>query len=139
MMMRLFFLLFVSLVVCSAPAAAQSIGYAGAIDRLAVGCGKDIDRYCKSVNLGGGRVMQCLAQNQGKISPTCRTTIGEVGVLLQRRVDARANVMRICDIDLRRLCAGIVEGDGNLLSCFMKVEQNASAACRQAVTDAGYR
>jgi hypothetical protein len=39
---------------------AQTVGYAEAVDRLAAACGKDIARLCKQVNLGGGRIQQCL-------------------------------------------------------------------------------
>lgn len=127
------------LVAGAGPATAQTIGYAQAIDRLAVACGKDIGQYCKTVNLGGGRVQQCLSQNQAKVSPGCRTTQTEVMALLQKRAAARNYVLQACDIDMRRLCPGVQPGDGNLLECFFKAEQRASAQCRQAVTDAGYR
>src|SRR5262245_47888422 len=82
------------------PCIAQTIGYAQAIDRLAVSCGKDIDRYCRTANLGGGRVQQCLVQNQSKISAACRTTIAEVRTLLEQRAEARANLMKLCDADI---------------------------------------
>ncbi len=121
------------------PSVAQTIGYAQAIDRLAVACGKDIDQYCKNVNLGGGRVQQCLNQNQAKVSGNCRATQAEVAALLQKRAAARAYVLQVCDTDIRRLCPGVQPGDGNLLECFLKAERSASAQCRQAVTDAGYR
>ena len=121
------------------PSMAQTIGYAAAIDRLAVSCGRDIDLYCNKINLGGGRVQRCLDQNQAKISASCRATIADVRALLQKRAAARANVPKICDVDIRRLCPGIVPGDGNLMECFFKAENRASGQCRQAVTDAGYR
>jgi hypothetical protein len=123
----------------SVPLAAQTIGYAEAIDRLSVACGKDIDRHCKKVNLGGGRVQQCLTQNQAKVSVGCRAAVADVAILLQKRAAARSNVLKVCDVDMRRLCPGVQVGDGNLLECFFKAERSASPACRQAVTDAGYR
>jgi hypothetical protein len=121
------------------PAWSQTIGYAEAIDRLAVACGNDINQHCKTVNLGGGRMQQCLNQNQAKISAPCRTTMVEVAALLQKRATARANVLRICDADARRLCPDVRREDGNLLECFYKAENRASPQCRQAVTDAGFR
>ena len=51
-------------------APAQTIGYADAIDRLAVACKADIDKFCKSEPLGGGRVQRCL--DQAAVSPGCR-------------------------------------------------------------------
>jgi len=63
----------------------------------------------------------------------------EVPALLQKRAAARGYVLQVCDVDIRRLCAGVAPGDGNLLECFLKAERSASLQCRQAVTDAGYR
>jgi len=130
----------VSLLIGAAPTSvAQTIGYAEAIDRLATRCGDDIEKYCKTVELGGGRVQRCLDQNQTRLSAQCKATNAEVRALLEKRAAARASVLQICDVDIRRLCPGVQPGDGNLLECFLKAERSASAQCRQAVTDAGYR
>jgi OOP family OmpA-OmpF porin len=117
-------------------APAQTIGYAEAIDRLAVACKADIAKFCKTEPLGGGRVQRCL--DQATVSPGCRAASAEVKNLLQRRAEARAAVPRACDVDSRRLCAGIQSGDGNLLECFHRTRARASAQCQKAITDAGY-
>src|SRR3954466_1662431 len=64
-------------------APAQTIGYAEAIDRLAVACKADIAKFCKTEPLGGGRVQRCL--DQATVSPGCRAASAEVKNLLQRR------------------------------------------------------
>ena len=66
------------LIATSNSASAQSIGFAGAIDKLAAQCGKDIDKFCKKVNLGGGRMMQCLDRNSTGVSAQCKASITEV-------------------------------------------------------------
>ena len=35
---------------------AQTFGYADAISQLATSCSKDIEKFCKKTNLGGGRM-----------------------------------------------------------------------------------
>jgi outer membrane protein OmpA-like peptidoglycan-associated protein len=120
------------------PAAAQSISYADALGRLGQTCGKDIAAHCKTVNLGGGRMTQCLQKNQAAISASCKASIADMKALLATRATARAAVMKVCDTDIRRLCPGVQQGDGNLMECFYKAKQNASAACRKVVADAGY-
>lgn len=119
-------------------AAAQTIGYADALDRLAVSCGPDIAKYCKNESLGGGRVRQCLLRNQGAISSRCTGSITALTSLLEKRAAARASVLRVCDLDIKRRCSGVEQGDGNLMECFYKTKQNISQACQQAVSDAGY-
>ena len=115
---------------------AQTIGYAEAIDQLAKACGADIAKSCKQANLGGGRMQQCLGQ--ANVSAGCRASGNALQALLRKRAAARAAVPRICESDIGRLCAGVVAGDGNLMECFYKAKRNISAACQQAVADAGY-
>jgi len=118
--------------------AAQTVGFAEAIDRLAQRCGKDIDTYCKKVDLGGGQVQKCLDTNQGGVSASCKLAVNGLSLLLKRRAQARASIEQICAQDIQQLCSGIQKGDGNLIECFQKVKRNVSAPCRQAVIDAGY-
>lgn len=117
---------------------AQSIGYAEAVDRLAVSCTADIDKFCKKVGLGGGRIQACLDQNAAGVSPGCKGTVNELRNLVQARAQARAAVLRTCDTDIRRLCAGIQQGDGNLMECFYKARRNVSPQCQKMVADAGF-
>jgi len=122
----------------SQPTIAQTVGYADAIDQLGTGCGSDIAKFCKNENLGGGRVRQCLLRNQGALSAGCVRSINTLTSLLQKRAAARASVMQVCDVDIKRRCSGVEVGDGNLLECFFKTKENVSAPCRQAVADAGF-
>ncbi len=120
------------------PTNAETIGYSEAIDLFAVGCGGDIAKFCKTANLGGGRIQQCLNSNKASVSPRCTGTIRDLESLIAKRAAARSAVLRVCDADIKRLCAGIQAGDGNLMECFYKAKGNMSAQCRQMVEDAGY-
>ena len=117
---------------------AQTLGYADAIAQLAANCGSDIEKYCKKTNLGGGRVQQCLDQNQASISASCKTTMTNTSVQLQKRATARASVVKICERDILKFCGSVQAGDGNLLECFSTAKRNMSAQCQRAVADAGY-
>jgi outer membrane protein OmpA-like peptidoglycan-associated protein len=117
-------------------AGAQTVGYAEAIDQLGRACGKDIAKFCKQANLGGGRIQQCLGA--ANVSPGCSASLVAMKALLQKRAAARAALPRVCASDIGRLCSGVVAGDGNLMECFYKAKRNISAACQQTVADAGY-
>ncbi len=119
-------------------APAQTIGYADALGRLGTSCSSDIAKFCKNEPLGGGRIRQCLQRNRASVSPGCTGSIAALSSLLVKRAAARAAVPRVCDVDIKRRCSGIQQGDGNLMECFYKTKQNISAACQQAVADAGY-
>ena len=126
------------LVVSVVPVSAQTIGYAEGIDRLARACGGDINKYCRTASLGGGRVQACLERSSG-ISANCRAATAEVRVLIQARAQARANVLKVCNADVRKWCSGVQAGDGNLMECFSKAKPRLnSEECQAAVRDAGY-
>jgi Cysteine rich repeat len=118
---------------------AQTIGYGEALGQLAASCGKDIEKFCKRVNLGGGQIAECLEQHYGRVSARCKVTSLELAALLKKRAAARASVRRICELDRLQFCGGMQPGDGNLMECLEKSNYNVSAACQQAIVDAGYQ
>jgi outer membrane protein OmpA-like peptidoglycan-associated protein len=117
---------------------AQTIGYSEALRALGQSCGKDLDKFCSKINLGGGRAADCLEQHWANVSPSCKSATKAVRDLVVKRRDARAAVPRVCERDRLQLCGSVQEGDGNLLECFEKARQSISGACRQTVLDAGY-
>jgi outer membrane protein OmpA-like peptidoglycan-associated protein len=123
---------------CVKPSSAQTIGYAGALGNLAVSCGKDINRFCKTANLGGGQVADCLERHQSRVSRGCRATADEVGALLRKRAAARASVRHVCELDRLQYCGGIQPGDAQILGCMYKSRSVLRPACRQALADSGY-
>ena len=117
---------------------AQTIGYAEALDSLAGRCHQDISKFCSKVNLGNGKVADCLEQNWSKVSKACKTANSTVATLIKKRTAARKSVLKVCELDRLRLCSGVQPGDANLMECFYKTRSNVSQACRQAIEDAGY-
>lgn len=120
------------------PAAAQTIGYAEAIDILADSCGKDILQHCKGINLGAGRVEGCLEQNP-KVSQTCKVDLVRVQGLLAARAAAQAAVGEICNRDAQQFCKLTKPGKGNILNCLLKAAPSVGANCNAAIDAAGYR
>lgn len=120
-------------------AAAQTISFAEAYDRIAGACGADIRKHCSGVPLGNGQVRTCLANHAAEVSPTCKGVVADVFALLERRMQAQATVRQVCDADIQRLCPGVVQHDGYVLSCMLKASRAVSGACNQTITDAGWR
>jgi OOP family OmpA-OmpF porin len=141
-MMRLKFTFFalaaLLLFACTEPSTAQTIGYAEALGNLAVSCGKDINKFCRTANLGGGQVAECLERHRGGVSLACKATSDEVGALLRKRAEARASVRHVCELDRLRFCGGIQPGDAQILGCMYQARRNLSSACQQALVDSGY-
>ena len=120
------------------PSSAATIGYAEALGKLAVTCGKDINRFCKKDNLGGGQVAECLERHRSSVSIACKATSDEVGALLRKRAAARASIRQVCELDRLKFCGGIQPGDARILGCMYQSRNVLNPACRQALADSGY-
>jgi outer membrane protein OmpA-like peptidoglycan-associated protein len=120
------------------PARAETIGYAGALGHLAASCGRDINRFCRRANLGGGQVAECLERNGSRVSSDCQATASEVAALLRERAAARASIRHVCELDRLKFCGGIQPGDAQILGCMYASRHALSPQCRQALANSGY-
>lgn len=118
-------------------ASAQTLSYADAVTKLADDCGTDIQKLCKGLNLGGGRIATCLQQNSAKVSPACKGTLSTVFQSIDQRQRAQMSYEQVCRRDMTKSCSG-VKGDGFVLACLM-TKKRVSAECKQVITDAGWR
>jgi len=121
------------------PASAQTIGYADAIKILSSSCGKDINTYCKNVNLGDNQIGACLQKNAPRISSQCKTDYTRVYQLLEQRFQAQQQVAQICNRDIQARCNLVKPGSGRVLRCLLKAKKTVSKTCNQAIDAAGYR
>ena len=117
---------------------AETMSYADAITKLADDCGADISKFCKGLNLGGGRIADCLAQNEAKVSPSCKTSVANVVQSITQRERAQSAYSQVCRGDIAMRCKG-VKGDGYILACLNKGQKRVSEKCNQAIIDAGWR
>jgi len=56
-------------------AAAQLERFVGALTYLANECNEDLGTHCAAVEMGEGRLAQCLLDNKAKLQPRCSTAI----------------------------------------------------------------
>lgn len=125
-------------VMIAGAATADTISYADAITTFSKDCGSDIQKLCKGLNLGNGRIADCLSENSARVSPTCKSTYAGIFQSIQRREEAQASYTKVCQRDMARRCSG-VKGDGHVLACLIKAEKHVGDGCNQAITDAGWR
>lgn len=140
MLRRYYLLLPIAVVTILYQQAAQSetMSYADAVTKLSTDCGADIQKYCKGLNLGGGRIANCLDQNQSKVSPVWKASVASVMQSIHQRELAQSGYQDTCRGDIAMRCRG-VKGDGYILACLIKGQKMVSQKCNQAITDAGWR
>ncbi len=131
----------ITLLSAATGANAQTISYGEAVGQLTAACGADIEKYCKGVKPGAGRMDACLAKNAGKISGTCNQTYKVALASLQKRAAAQEAAPKLCAAEIKRLCSNFRQGNARILRCLIRVDnvKKVSNKCNQAITDAGWR
>ncbi len=90
-------------------------------------CRADIDRLCKGVPPGGGRIIECLKEREDEISPACRE---HVQATLQKVKTDVINWQKACHADAQRLCKGVPFGGGRVINCLQEHIDQVSPDCK---------
>ena len=121
----------------SAPA--ETTNFESSATILAESCGKDIDDYCRGVNLDPARRKDCLVRNDDSMSPQCKNdyprAIGAIG----QRVAARTTLMKLCNWEMNHLCGEVRQDPVQGLQCLLQSTKKNTPNCNKAIDAAGYR
>lgn len=71
-----------ALCLLAGPAVAEDPGQAskGLVDNFLEGCQVELERYCKEVTPGEGRLLACLEKHEKKVSSRCLQALEDVGL-----------------------------------------------------------
>lgn len=89
-------------------------------------CNSDIEKYCKDVEPGEGRVAACLVANQDKLSMACHKVVRVTKKRSQRGFAA-------CKEDAKKLCNAIEPGKGRILACLNEKKTELSVGCTKFI------
>lgn len=85
-------------------------------------CKADIEKFCKDVQPGQGRIVRCMRQHENEVSPACRNHIAEVR-------EQQQEFKRDCSADASRFCKDMKPGGGRIINCLKQHQAELSAAC----------
>jgi len=86
-------------------------------------CADDLQKFCKDVQPGAGRVARCLKEHENDLSLACKRQMAEVKKKVHEFREA-------CEDDVLRLCAGVKPGGGRILRCLKKNANELSPECK---------
>ena len=105
------------------------------VEHLVLACESDIENYCSKVTPGNGRLLHCMAAHEDKISGQCVYAFYQAASLLEQLSVAINYVANECSTEIETLCSDVVAGEGRLLACFDKHEEELGDACKKAIAD----
>jgi hypothetical protein len=85
-------------------------------------CKSDLEKFCKDVQPGQGRIVQCIKQYEAEFSPACKKQIDVDKEKAKEFVNS-------CKPDAEKFCKDIKPGQGRLISCLMQHQSELSANC----------
>lgn len=89
-------------------------------------CQADIQKFCKSVRPGNGKVLLCMRQYSRHLSTACLEHIGVVR-------EKTAQFAKACKKDAQQFCANEEKGKGAVYRCLKKNQDSLSAVCANQV------
>lgn len=87
-------------------------------------CMEEIEKYCREIQPGKGRLLACLDENRTDLSPLCQ---GKLEQTKARLLEAR----QICAVDIDKFCPGVEPGEGRIIKCLKENLSQLSPACRE--------
>jgi hypothetical protein len=110
-----------------AGALAAFIGNARAAEQGA--CKADVQKLCKDVQPGEGKIVECMKTHQKELSPKCASQMKQVQAGLKQ-------VSNACESDVEKFCWDTPMGKGGIASCLKKHTDELSSECKDAVAKA---
>jgi hypothetical protein len=95
-------------------------------------CADEIEKFCKDVRIGEGRIVKCLREHDRELSAVCRD---KVKTVLKRQEEAK----QACAKDIEKFCANVTPGGGRLMKCLKPHLEELSPACREKLGPARAR
>lgn len=87
-------------------------------------CAGDVEKFCKGVEPGQGRIAKCMKEHEEELTPACKARIAKVSQKVRQ-------VMRACKEDVEKECKDVEPGGGRKLSCLKAHEDTLSPRCRE--------
>ena len=95
---------------------------AGAAPAVPDNCKTDLERFCKDVKPGEGRIIKCLKEHEAELSMVCKA-----GVTEEKKEVA---IQHPCATETAAYCPGLKPGDGKFAACMKEHETELSEACK---------
>ncbi len=90
-------------------------------------CKADLDKFCKDVKPGEGRIFKCLKENEAALSEVCKAKLSEQKV--------KALKEHPCLADMEKFCKDVKPGEGRVMDCMKTHEAEFSAACKASMAE----
>ena len=87
----------------------------------------DVEKFCKGVEHGRGRVMKCLKEHESELSAECKAAGEKMKAKMEEK---RKEVEAACGDDIKAYCEDIEPGHGRIAICLKSNKDRLSPECK---------
>ena len=98
-------------------------------------CAADVQKFCASVQPGGGRIMECLKAHEADLSPACKARDEKGKERREERKEAMEAIHAACKDDVAKLCGSVEQGGGRVMRCLHDNKDKVSATCKSTIAE----
>lgn len=95
-------------------------------------CADDIEKYCKGIKPGGGRILICLQAHETELSVSCREKTRELQGVIK-------DCEQACAADIAKFCKDVQPGEGRIVKCLRERDKELSPSCSAKLEMIGKR
>lgn len=93
------------------------------MERVREACKPDVEKFCKGISPGDGRIAACLKSHDSELAPACHQIVDKVESAIHEAREA-------CNSDAGKFCQGIQPGGGRIRACLKSHKAELSEACK---------
>jgi len=97
---------------------AAALSYAGDYP-----CKNDVNRFCKDIQPGEGRILRCLTLYEKHLTPACKKNLAQAKKAVEE-------VQNACADDYAIFCSSVLPGQGKIPACLEKSSKILTPKCR---------
>jgi hypothetical protein len=86
-------------------------------------CKPDVEKFCKDIKPGGGRIWTCLKSHEAELSQPCSDHMAMAR-------EKGKELHQACKADVKKFCKGIPRGKGRIVSCLKSHEAELTEPCK---------
>ena len=89
-------------------------------------CMADVEKLCKDVEKGEGRIKECLKKHESEVSAACKENMAKM-------TPKTGDMKDPCMADKEKLCKDVKPGEGAIMKCLKQHEGELSQGCKDTM------
>jgi len=105
-------------------------------------CKQDGEKFCKGIEPGEGRIIECMREHKSEFSDACKALMSEKREKrreFRKERKEKHEGQEACKEDGEKFCKDVKPGEGRIIRCLKEHQSELSSDCAEMMTKKGKR